>query len=387
MIWTRRSVLRSMAACALPTLDARGFWSGDGVSMVREYKLAACRALSPDGARICLNEGDPVRRYGIGRTGAGERPPRTEANLALVRVGSWAVEHRAKLPENLVGASFFSDGMGLYGEVAVWHRRKLLQFVHDLGTGQRHQQESSASPWSILRCHASVDRRLVCVVDERIDGRWHKWWEEASATDWTRGKRIPYGPDGGTDDHNGQAVPAFSTDRSTFVHAYQRSVVCRRSSDFRVLWTVAPSPTHRPWRVGISGDGGLVSSAMFEEGRISGRPRKHFVAIIDGKRGTILQRIEADGTGAVAISGDGALVATAGSTQGEPEQPEIHATVRLFGAKTGKEVGFVTHSRTPVRDRLIADVNPDGIVFTPDRRYLITSGVDTRVWNIENLGL
>jgi hypothetical protein len=202
---------------------------------------------------------------------------------------------------------------------------------------------------------------------------------------WDEGDRVPLFSVGVPDRGLRITRPAMIRAREKFVHVFNNLIVCRRSSDFRVEWSAQPGADHEARSLAISAKGDVVVGGMYETGKISGRQRRNFLAILDGSTGVTVSRIPTEATAALAVSDDGKLVAAGSTIDDQPVKGMIEARVRLYSLLSGKHIGYCLHAVTPVERRLAAGFDPQGIHFTPDGKYLITGGLDTRVWGLDGI--
>jgi hypothetical protein len=175
----------------------------------------------------------------------------------------------------------------------------------------------------------------------------------------------------------------ISADRQSLIHTCGRVLVCRRSRDLSVLWSRELDHSFRIRRTGISATGAFAAVGMIEGGRISGRSRRAAVEVLDGRDGSLVRRIDVDGTASVAVSDDGRIVAAGTELERTPRFGRIQTIVRLLDVSTGRELQMLVHTEMSTEKRLESGLRFDGLQFTPDDRYLFSVGESTRIWKLE----
>jgi WD40 repeat protein len=177
---------------------------------------------------------------------------------------------------------------------------------------------------------------------------------------------------------------SVSGDRKTFVYSFDNNVVCRRAEDLAILWKRQTDPDLIVWRVGISKDGSVVAASFFS-GASSDLLKRTHVAVYDGRDGTSIAQVPVNGTEGVAISPDNKLLAAGQRVPLQGKKAGTQPTVVISDIISGRELA------TLIQDQfwggggefLYAGFAVHGIQFTSDGKYLITSGLNTKVWDIK----
>jgi WD40 repeat protein len=131
----------------------------------------------------------------------------------------------------------------------------------------------------------------------------------------------------------------------------------------------------------LTPDGDRVTAAIVGGSSVADRD-KFYVGIYNGKDGSVVTRLPLNGREGVAISPDGKLLAV--SQQVALTDGRVEPTVGIFDIASGNQVGKVSHQAAIVSGFGNSGKGAIGSRFTPDGKYLITSGVsDTMVWTIQ----
>ena len=113
-------------------------------------------------------------------------------------------------------------------------------------------------------------------------------------------------------------------------------------------------------------------------------PKPSRIDVYDGKDGYPLATIPVDADETIAISPDRTLLAAGQRLAMRGKVSGTQPTVLLFDITSGKKVATLIQDqfRGGGAEFIYAGFGINGIVFTPDGRYLITSGLNTKVWKI-----
>jgi hypothetical protein len=112
--------------------------------------------------------------------------------------------------------------------------------------------------------------------------------------------------------------------------------------------------------------------------------RQHYLGVYDGGTGEEIARLQIDGTEWMALSADGKLIAVVSHERGE--KGAVLPSASIYEISSGRKVASVVHG--PVkRGRHQWLESGITVAFTSDGKYLITSGIATRVWSLgEGIG-
>ena len=185
---------------------------------------------------------------------------------------------------------------------------------------------------------------------------------------------------------NAEGGPVLSGRRAVVLYSFDNVLVCRRTADLSVLWTKPVEAGLELMRIAVSADGTRVAASVGDP-RVEDLTRgwrQHYLGVYDGGTGEELARLQIDGTEWMALSADGKLLAVVSHERGE--KGAMVPAAAIYEISSGRKVASVVHG--PVkqgrRQWLESGIT---VAFTSDGKYLITSGMATRVWSLgEGLG-
>ena len=178
--------------------------------------------------------------------------------------------------------------------------------------------------------------------------------------------------------------PVRSDRRTIVAYSFDNVLVCRRMDDLSVLWTKSVEPGLELLRIAVSADGTRIAASVGDplvEDLTRGW-RQHYLGVYDGGTGEEVARLQIDGTDWIALSTDGGLIAVVSHERGE--KGAVVPAAPIYETSSGRKVASVVHG--PVKQgrhqRLEAGIT---VAFTSDGKYLITSGMATRVWSLGDM--
>jgi len=311
-----------------------------------------------------------------------------EDALRVVDLGSWASSYAKRLPVKPLVGSFFVDGGHMYIETqpsiepggAVMER-----LLIDLGTGGVQELTEHTRSGRVHFSYRALTGRELLGFGNVPDSGKTGVIVRAEAPDYREIQRVPFAETRSAALGKTEGPVTVSADRSTFVYTYDRNVVCRRTSDLGIIWSRETDPSLALWHAAISADARLVAAYVCDFTGI-GQARRRYVAILDGKDGSEVARISADGLESLAVSPERQLLAVGqrvpiregkAGTGKAGTQP----TVFLFDIKSGRQVAKLIQDQFygGGKEYLTAGV---GVRFMQDGKFLITSGLNTRLWQV-----
>jgi WD40 repeat protein len=355
------------------------------IRLVKEIKYAGFRDVSLNSSKYCFYfSHKPIRSFrqaGVGFTE--KRDPATSKDNALkVLDASWEPVYAVGLPTHPARAVFFEDGQALYAEIPGVGGGGSDRVLIDLTTGGLTERLEHTKSGYFFEYWALEDRALLgSSRNARLNRA--EFLIRAEAPDFHEVLRVPFAGTRLRPDSPREADIVVSSDRSAFVYAYDSTVVCRDAKNLEALWSHAGDPQLPVWKVGISANSEVVVAAAADTLYIGGST-KHFVTVFSGNDGRALTTIPALGTEGVAVSPDGKILAAGQRIPLHDKKVSgTQPTVVLFEIASGKKLGTIVHDQfyEGGGEFLHAGVNA---AFTPNGRYLITSGLNTKIWQISN---
>ncbi len=371
---------------AAATSNADGEAGRRTVALVKEFKNAFFYDVSADSKRLCLYfsryPGRSFRWNGTKWTESRAPIRRGDGALRVVDASTLTPIYETGLPATPSSVTFFRDGNSLCVEIpgagaGIGHilidlqDGKLVEQVEPSGRGQYFE-------------YLAIDGRTVLgsLRDERANRA--EFLVKAEAPEYNELVRVPFTGDPARSNRSIEASATVSSDRRFLVYAYDSTVVYRSTESLERLWSWTGEQKLPVWRVGISADGKTIAAAAADTVAV-GYSKEHYVAVLGGRDGKELIRLPALATECVAVSPDGRTVAAGRRVriEGVPGRAAgTQPTVTLFDVTSGRELDTVTHDRFygGGKEFLYAGVRS---TFTPDGDYLITSGLNTKIWKVQ----
>src|SRR5262249_34533048 len=104
-----------------------------------------------------------------------------------------------------------------------------------------------------------------------------------------------------------------------------------------------------------------------------------YIAVYDGETGEEVARLARNWSDGIALSADGKLI---GVVVREPDKMgEVIPAVYVYDVLSGKKLASVAHDRIKKGRRQLLEA-ACGVGFTSDGKYMITSGMATKVWRL-----
>jgi len=365
---TRRDLAR-LSAAALASLFARprtlnSAPSGNfNVSLVHEFPDTRLLDVAPDGTRLCLEDwkipGYPVR---------------------VVETDAFRTVYSGNFHVRALSVGFFADGQALFLSFAgAAHGLVHRETVVEVRTGAQTDRMPGFNPFQYFDwTNPVMDRTLLVMHYENKPHHTLTWLSRVEFPTYRELARVDL-PAEVTDAKAGTEA-GFSDDRKFVMYFFGSTLVFRRTSDLGVVWTRQFERGIRALPSGISARGDLVAATIVR-GAIDGlfeRYTQLYVCVYDGKTGAEVARLPL--TSRVSLSADGRLLTDAAREPGK--KGEVLATVHVYEALSGGMVASVVHDRIP-KGRHQWGLSGCGARFTPDGKYMITSGMTTKVWRIE----
>ncbi len=368
----------------LAAIDSLQPWTG---TLVREFQDTSLIAVSPDGSKLCLYfTKHPLMTFTIrGDSRTSEGGSVQGEVLNVVETKAWKPIYTSHhLRSRFVTGSFFSDSEVLYLETVVLSSssKDTQQFLVNVRTGQSNEHIRHLGPSDGYIGYIALNDQTLLGMQSAPNEADVAALILAELPDFRETARVPYSVPAAVMSKSlyQGAYPVVSADRKTLVHADGHFLVFRRTEDLGVVWTRSIEPElFGIRRLSITPGGDRVAAAVLDF-QVQDRQPRHYIGVYDGHDGATLARLSLDGTEGLAISPDGKLVALGSKISGPRN---IDLAVGIYEVASGRKVATVLHdSVAPGRyQRLVA--NFDVIQFTPDGRYLVTSGNNhVKIWEL-----
>jgi hypothetical protein len=373
-------------------LNAKGEGSATAlqVNLVHEFRNASLLAVSPDGKLACLYFTKHPQDSFTWRGGLWKHENDGNSNemLRVTELSSWKSVRSEQLRQKVFLASFFAGGQQLYVETQAFRNGAALdsqQLVIDLRNGKTQEHVRLEHPdESFTYYYALQDRVLLA---SKADGKSRRTEELilAKLPDYTEIAHTPF-PVSSHRDPLGHDTDVFiCANRKMFVYGTGRSIVCRKTEDLAITWIRQIEQNY--WgtsRLAISADGSQVAVAIMDYIMKERQPR-NYVGVY-GLDGTRIARLPVDGTAGLAVSPNGKLLAV-GERTGVPKTQETQLAVSIIDIASGKQVAHFIHDQFRVGrgEWVNSHFLINGIQFTADGKYLITSSIHTKVWELQGV--
>ncbi len=177
--------------------------------------------------------------------------------------------------------------------------------------------------------------------------------------------------------------PIVSADRTTLVYAFSRRIVCWRAVDLSIAWMQRIEPDfYGVGNLAMTPRGDVVAAVVMDW--VTGeRVPRDYVGIYRGSDGAVVGRLQVSGRDGLAISPDGKRIAIG---KWASKNQDIQLIVEMYDVETGQIVAKCMHDAVqPGRYQVLnASFDHQGIQFTPDGAYLVTSGNNqVKIWELE----
>jgi WD40 repeat protein len=338
------------------------------VSLAREFPKRQVLDISPDGLKLCFDYwGDAKYPMEVAEISTGK----------IIFSGSFATRVWA--------ASFFSDSKTLIAEsrIALGSRKSVPHLtLVDLQTGERIEgRHFTGNPYENDYARAVSDNILL-LTDMDWSSMQKCYLVLAEFPSFREIARVPVVIRSGEPERSmpGNSGFQISGDRSIFVCSYGQTLVCRRTKDLKALWTRKIEPPVTAKGIVTSSDGGYVAVAIADTA-IQDKQKEYYISIFNGKTGADVARLPLSGTEELALSPDGSLLAVVDNVSNKTRKEWV-PTVHIHDVSSGKRLASVIHDRYESKKvrRVYAGCT---VYFTSDGKYLITSGINTKVWKLD----
>jgi len=337
------------------------------VNLVKEFRKKQVLDISPDGSKLCFdNWGD------------------AKYPLEAVEMSTWKIIWSGSFQSRVWFAWFFSNSNALLAESRltlgdgsnVPHLTRI-----DLKTGRRAEgRHLSNKP---------ADEEFVIALSDGILLDKHMDWKSIERCSIALVEfptlreffRVPFVADPNKPQNASLANyrSNISNDRNIISYYYGKTLVCRRTRDLRVLWTLEIESPLRAFEIESPNQNYLavaIADNAFRE-----QQKKSVVAIYNGMIGTEIARFPICATDGFALSPDGSLLAVIEITNNR-KRKMYFTRINVHDMKSGDIIASVEHDR--IKWQRAATIKAGcRVYFTADGQYLISSGMNTKIWSLD----
>jgi hypothetical protein len=364
---SRRGLLRCWAAPIGAALVQRVAAVPISVDLANEFSASTVKAISPDGARLCIED---WMEHGV--------------PMRVLEIGTWRGVYSGTFSPRALSAQFFGDNHTLLVQ-SVGSR-----VIVDTATGMRTQRTYVYDRQQRDDYYAAGERTLLVFNRDPRTGE-GQTVRLLELPDYREVIRVPYATQP-RKPHPVKGSVTLSTDgwviqadnRKVLLYSFDDVLVCRRTEDLAILWTKSVEPGLEFIKVAISADGTRIAASVGDP-RIEDLTRgwrQRYLGVYDGRTGDEIMRLQVDGSDWITLSADGRLIAVVSHERGE--KGAVVPAAAIYEIPSGRKVALVVHG--PVkrgrRQWLEAGIT---VAFTSDGKYLITSGMATRVWSLGDM--
>jgi hypothetical protein len=302
--------------------------------------------------------------------------------LRVLETGTWRVVYTGRFEARTYGADFFADSQTMLVGYPTAARA-----IVDLSTGARTVQTGIYDSHRHDNYHAAGDRTVLSIHVETPPS-------EAMTVallelpDYREIVKVPYAiqprkahPVKGSLTLSTDGGPILSDSRKVLLYSFDAVLVCRRVADLALLWTTSVESSLEFIKFAISADGTRIAASVGDP-RVDDLTRgwrQHYLGVYDGGTGEEVTRLQIDGTDGITLSHDGTLIAVVSHERGG--KGAVVPTVSIYEILSGRKIASVVHG--PVKQGRHQWLDAGIVVaFTSDGKYLITSGMATRVWSL-----
>lgn len=385
-----QSVSRSAHERSTPLLE---------IAPLKRFQDTQFLAVSPDSTRLCLY------RFQHPETGLrawsydGGTSTKKDDVLQVMELQTGKLVYATQLRTMVESLSFFADGGRLYAEtmsmsntdnsrISVRQRAVIDLATHELmerlsqdrnlyialGGESLLGHHTDQGLYSIRRSTDQASTLVLANLPEYKEVAREPFAVAQESGHYGRPRAFGDGMHWGYD-----TMPVVSGDKKTVAYGTGHYLVCRRANDLGLLWKRIIEPEYfGVWLVDLTPDAKTVVAAVIGGSSMADRDR-FYVGVYSGADGSAIAKLPLNGFGGISISPDGKLLAV--SQQVVLTDGKAEPTVNIYEIASGSQIGRVSHPAVSISGFGNSGKAAIGSRFTPDGRYLITSGVsDTMVW-------
>lgn len=361
-----------------------------GMTLAKEWNDAYLLAVSPAGDNLCLYfTKQPLTTFTQRpeRWTYGAEPPEKET-FAVFEIGAWKTTYSTHLRARPAHSSFFSDGKSIYVETNSFapRFRNGQRTLIDLQSGKKiDETDYSRAPGEGYVRYCALNKRMLLGVGIEQNPSRAVFLARAALPTYQELARVPYPVEPMVRDEEAKRTwgdrTIVSADRSAIVYTVGRTIVLRRSEDLGIVWTRQIEPSMFAFGyLAISANGSRAAVAILDLVNVDSQQARTHLAVYDGVSAEPLATLSVDQWDRFAISPNGTLVAR-GSKRRKGRDVEL--SVEIYNLISGQLLASGLHDTVPPGTHQDLTAIVDGIEFTSDGRYLVSSGNNrVKVWQL-----
>jgi hypothetical protein len=295
-------------------------------------------------------------------------------SLQVVEIGSWKSLYSVHLRDKALSGSFFLDRNLMHAEASYVKAQSVIRQLAtiDLTTKTLQEQLRSETSTESSIYYTAIERGILFGQENDRFGRMRAL-VLVQLPDYREIRRTPVltadAPRNTTD-------IIVLDDRRTVAYGAGRSIICHRTDDLALIWKYDVEEPLEVRTIAIASDGRLVIAAPVDTTYVADQ-RRFYVALLDGRDGKLVKQLPINGYDGTAVSPDGSLLAISRRADFDTRRP----SVSLYEVESGRQVARLEHDAVPRgRELLLGTVRCQ---FSTDGKCLVTSGIETKVWEIQ----
>jgi hypothetical protein len=345
--------------------------------LAQEFPRSTVKAISPDGKKLCLED------WGV-----------PGYPLRVLEAETWRQVYTGRFQSRAQGVGFFADSQTLLVEALASSGNGVCgvgkghcahqKVVIDLRTDDRSERVLAIdvgkgetywplSPGVLLDAHFVTKPYWTTETLALVE---FPGFRELMRAPYANIPREPKHPKGGLE--RSEFGFGISDDRTTLAYSFDHTLLCRRAADLRVLWSRQVEPGLNAYQVRVSAHGDRVAAAIADS-PFAYEQRASYISVYDGGTGADIAHLPRSGIDGIALSADGDMIAAV--TREPGGKGAAVPTAHIYDVLSGQELASVTHDRIKNGRHQFLEAVCD-VTFTSDGRYMVTSGMATKVWKV-----
>jgi hypothetical protein len=295
--------------------------------------------------------------------------------LHTLDLSNWSTALVGNLPANPSLGSFFADSARLYTEVQT---NGFNRIVWTLATKTREQRFFPYTRGELTFHYWALDDQLMLGAGRNSNGS--EALVRATLPSYDIVQRVPFINNANPHFSSRETPITVSGDRRTFAYGVDNQLIVRRCDNLEIIYKqeLDLSSEMRLRRVALAADGARVAVSVANN---LGTQDASYIYIYDCSDGKQIIRLNVCSMEGLAISPDLKFLAAGQRVAVRDKLSGTQPTVFLFEIASGKNVATLIHDQFYAggKEFLYSGVS---VLFTPDGKYLVTSGLNTRIWRI-----